>query len=62
MRDIIASGKASYWGFSNYYGWEIGEIIQAVRQDRHSASRNRAAAAHIVMRMAENDYLPACKY
>lgn len=62
MRDIIASGKASYWGFSNHYGWEIGEIIRLC--DKTGAPRPVVAQPmyNIIMRMAENDYLPACAH
>ena len=62
MRDIIASGKANYWGFSNYYGWEIGEIIRLC--DETGAPRPVIAQPmyNLAMRMAENDYLPACEY
>ena len=62
MRDIIASGKASYWGFSNYYGWEIGEIVRLC--DKTGTPRPVVAQPlyNIVMRMIENDYLPACAH
>jgi aryl-alcohol dehydrogenase-like predicted oxidoreductase len=62
MRDIIASGKATYWGFSNHYAWEIGEIVRLC--DKTGAPRPVVAQPmyNIVMRMAENDYLPACEH
>jgi aryl-alcohol dehydrogenase-like predicted oxidoreductase len=62
MRDIVASGKATYWGFSNHYGWEIGEIIRLC--DKTGAPRPVIAQPmyNIAMRMAENDYLPACAH
>ena len=62
MRDIIATGKVRYWGFSNYYGWEIGEIIRLC--DKTGTPRPVAAQPlyNIIMRMAENDYLPACEH
>ena len=62
MRYIIASGKASYWGFSNYYGWEIGEIVRLC--DKTGTPRPVVAQPlyNIVMRMIENDYLPACAH
>lgn len=62
MRDIIASGKASYWGFSNYYGWEIGEIVRLC--DETGCPRPVVAQPmyNIVMRQIENDYLPACAH
>ena len=62
MRDIIASGKATYWGFSNHYAWEIGEIIRLC--DKTGTPRPVIAQPmyNIAMRMAENDYLPACAH
>ncbi len=60
MRDIIASGKASYWGFSNHHGWEIGEIIRLCDQTGCPRPVIAQPLYNIVMRQAENDYLPAC--
>lgn len=62
MRDIIAKGKAHYWGFSNHYGWEIGEIIRIC--DLVDCPRPIVAQPlyNLLMRMAENDYLPACAH
>ncbi len=60
MRDIIASGRANYWGFSNHYGWEIGEIIRLCDQTGTPRPVIAQPMYNIAMRMAENDYLPAC--
>jgi aryl-alcohol dehydrogenase-like predicted oxidoreductase len=62
MRDIIASRKASYWGFSNHYAWEIGEIVRLC--DKTGTPRPIVAQPlyNIVMRMIETDYLPACAH
>jgi aryl-alcohol dehydrogenase-like predicted oxidoreductase len=62
MRDIIGSGKASYWGFSNHYGWEIGEIIRLCDETGTPRPVIAQPMYNIVMRMAENDYLPACAH
>ena len=62
MGDIIASGKASYWGFSNHYGWEIGEIIRLCDQTGTPRPVIAQPMYNLVMRMAENDYLPACAH
>jgi aryl-alcohol dehydrogenase-like predicted oxidoreductase len=61
MGDIIASGKVSYWGFSNHYGWEIGEMVRLC--DQLGVPRPVVAQPmyNLAMRMPENDYLPACK-
>ncbi len=62
MRDIIASGKASYWGFSNYYGWEIGEIVRLCDETGCPRPVIAQPMYNIVMRQIENDYLPACAH
>ncbi len=62
MRDIIASGKASYWGFSNHYGWEIGEIIRLCDQTGTPHPVVAQPMYNLAMRQAENDYLPACAH
>lgn len=61
MRDIVASGKASYWGFSNHHGWEIGEIIRLCDQTGCPRPVIAQPLYNIIMRQAENDYLPACE-
>ncbi len=62
MRDVIASGKASYWGFSNYYGWEIGELMRLCDQTGTPRPVISQPMYNFVMRQAENDYLPACEF
>jgi aryl-alcohol dehydrogenase (NADP+) len=62
MGDVVASGKATYWGFSNYYGWEIGEIIRLCDQTGTPYPVVAQPMYNYVMRQAENDYLPACEY
>jgi len=32
MGDVIRSGKATYWGFSNHHGWEVAEIMRLCDQ------------------------------
>ena len=62
MGDVVASGKANYWGFSNYYGWEIAEIIRLCDQTGAPYPVVAQPMYNLAMRMAENDYLPACEY
>jgi aryl-alcohol dehydrogenase-like predicted oxidoreductase len=62
MGDIVASGKANYWGFSNYYGWEIAEIIRLCDQTGTPHPVVAQPMYNLAMRMAENDYLPACEH
>ncbi len=60
--DIVAQGKARYWGISNYAGWRIavlcglaqamGAPLPVVCQPYYNAMN----------RMPETDALPACEY
>ncbi|HAA91015.1 MAG TPA: NADP-dependent oxidoreductase [Rhodospirillaceae bacterium] len=62
MGDIIASGKALHWGFSNHRGWQIGELIRLC--DMLGVSRPVICQPHYnaMMRLVETDILPACEY
>lgn len=62
MGDIIASGKALYWGFSNHYGWEVAEIIRQCDQLGVPRPVVSQPMYNLAMRMPENDHLPACEY
>jgi aryl-alcohol dehydrogenase-like predicted oxidoreductase len=62
MGDIIASGKALYWGFSNHYGWEVAEIIRLCDQLGVPHPVVSQPMYNLAMRMPENDHLPACEY
>lgn len=62
MRDIISDGKALHWGFSNHRPWQVGELVRLC--DAVGAPRPVVCQPHynLVMRMVENDLLPACEY
>ncbi len=62
MGDVVASGKATYWGFSNHYGWEVAEIMRL--SDEVGAPRPVVSQPmyNMIMRQPENDHLPACEY
>jgi len=61
MGEIIRSGKANYWGFSNHRAWQVGELVRLC--DVHGVPRPVICQPHynLVMRMAENDLLPVCE-
>ena len=62
MGEIIASGKALHWGFSNHRGWQIGELIRIC--DTLGVPYPIVCQPHYnaMMRIAEHDVLPACEY
>ncbi len=62
MGDIIASGKAHYWGFSNHRGWQIGELIRLCDQLGVPHPVIAQPMYNIVNRQIESDVLPACEY
>lgn len=62
MRDVLASGKATYWGFSNHYGWEVAEIIRLCDQTGTPYPVVSQPMYNLVMRQPENDHLPACEH
>ena len=62
MGDIIASGKALFWGFSNHYGWEVAEIVRLCDQLGTPRPIISQPMYNLAMRMPENDHLPACEY
>ena len=62
MGDIVAEGKARYWGFSNYRGWQIAEMVRLC--DELGAPRPIIAQPYYnaFKRTPEIDYLPACAH
>lgn len=62
MGDIIADGKALYWGFSNHRAWQIGEIVHLC--DALGTPRPVICQPYYnaMNRMPETDLLPACAY
>jgi len=60
--EIVAAGKALHWGFSNFFGWQIGELVRLA--ERLGAPRPVAAQPYYnaMNRMPESDYLPACAH
>lgn len=60
VRDIITAGKVRLWGFSNYRGWQVGELVrQAERLDMPPPVAAQPLY-NMANRMAEVEYIPAC--
>jgi aryl-alcohol dehydrogenase-like predicted oxidoreductase len=62
MGDLIAAGKARYWGFSNFFAWRIPETVRVA--DALGVPRPMAmqAAYNIVNRSLEQEHIPACMH
>ena len=62
MGEIIASGKAQYWGFSNHRAWQVGELVHLCDQLGCPPPIIAQPYYNIVNRQIETDLLPACEY
>ncbi len=62
MGDVVESGKATYWGFSNHHGWEVAEIMRLCDQLGVARPVVSQPMYNLAMRQPENDHLPACEY
>lgn len=62
MGEIIASGKALYWGFSNHRAWQIGELAHLCDQMGCPRPIIAQPLYNIANRQVESDLLPACEY
>ncbi|HKW90429.1 MAG TPA: aldo/keto reductase [Methylomirabilota bacterium] len=62
MGDLIRQGKIRHWGFSNFRGWRIAEIIRLCGVFRVPRPVVGQPYYNAMNRMPEVDYLPACAY
>ena len=61
MGDIIASGKASYWGFSNHRAWQVGELVHLCDKLGTPWPVVAQPLYNLVNRQPESDLLPALR-
>ena len=62
MGDVIAEGKARYWGFSNYRGWQIAEMVRLCDELGTPHPVIAQPYYNAFKRTPEIDYLPACAH
>ncbi len=62
LEESIAAGKVTYWGFSNYRGWQVGEIVSLA--DSLGVPRPIVCQPlyNALNRTPETDMLPACDH
>lgn len=62
MGDLIRQGKIRYWGFSNFDGWRVGELVRVA--DALGVPRPTVVQPlyNAMNRMVEQDLLPACAH
>lgn len=62
MADVIAQGKARYFGISNFRGWRIAEVMHLCREMGIEKPVVCQPYYNAMNRQPENDILPACDY
>ncbi|MEM7778512.1 MAG: aldo/keto reductase, partial [Pseudomonadota bacterium] len=62
MGDLVRQGKIRYWGFSNFNGWRIAELVRVA--DAVGAPRPVVMQPlyNAMNRMIEQEHLPACAH
>ncbi len=60
--DIVAQGKARYWGISNYSGWRIATLCSLAEAMGAPLPVVSQPYYNAMNRMPETDTLPACEY
>ena len=59
---LISQGKTRYWGFSNYHGWRIAEMVNLCKRLGVPAPVVGQPYYNAMNRMPEVECLPACAH
>ncbi|HEX4986724.1 MAG TPA: aldo/keto reductase [Burkholderiales bacterium] len=62
MGDVIRSGKARYFGLSNFHGWRIAEVMRLCREMNVPAPVVCQPYYNAMNRQPEVEILPACRH
>lgn len=62
LADLIRLGKVRYWGFSNYRGWHIAEMMRICEATGAPKPIAAQPSYSILARQAEQEYIPACAH
>lgn len=62
MGDLIRQGKIRYWGFSNYSGWRIAELVRVADSLGVTRPVVTQPLYNAMNRMLEQEQLPACEH
>ena len=60
--DILRSGKARYWGFSNFRAWKIPVMVELAKQMGIPKPVVAQPYYNLMNRIVEIEYIPACAY
>lgn len=59
LDDAVTAGKISYYGFSNYLGWQLTKAAQVARANRWAAPVTLQPQYSLIVRGIEHEVVPA---
>lgn len=59
LDDAVASGKISYYGFSNYLGWQLTKAVQVARANAWAPPVTLQPQYSLIVRGIEHEVVPA---
>ena len=62
LGDLIVQGKVRYWGFSNFDGWRVGELVRVADALGVPRPVVMQPLYNAMNRMIEQEHLPACAH
>jgi aryl-alcohol dehydrogenase-like predicted oxidoreductase len=60
LDDAVASGKISYFGFSNFLGWHVTKAVHVARAQGFAAPVTLQPQYNLLVRDIEHEVVPAC--
>ncbi|SDP57052.1 Predicted oxidoreductase [Pedococcus dokdonensis] len=60
LDDAVAAGKISYYGFSNYLGWQVTKAVHTAREHGWTAPVTLQPQYNLLVRDIEHEVVPAC--
>ncbi|MBO9556629.1 aldo/keto reductase [Cellulomonas sp.] len=59
LDDVVAAGKISYYGFSNYLGWQLTKAVHVARAHRFARPVTLQPQYNLLVRDIEHEVVPA---
>jgi aryl-alcohol dehydrogenase-like predicted oxidoreductase len=60
LDDAVTAGKISYYGFSNYLGWQVTKAVHTAREHGWPAPVTLQPQYNLLVRDIEHEVVPAC--
>jgi aryl-alcohol dehydrogenase-like predicted oxidoreductase len=61
LDDAVSAGKISYYGFSNYLGWQVTKAVFTARDHGWTAPVTLQPQYNLLVRDIEHEVVPACQ-